>query len=235
MGLTGLHRGAAAVPVVLALVGVLTACQGRSTPSAAGAAPARPSTASSVAPSSSAARSTSVPTAVPSQDPRLLPPQPITGVDPTTSAAATVGVPTRVRIPSIGVDAPVARLGLEPDGAMQAPPDWDVPGWYAGGPRPGQVGPAVIAGHIDSLSGPAVFFQLARLETGDEVLVMTDAGRVLRFVVDGRQTFTKARFPTHLVYGPQPVPVLRLITCTGEFDAATGSYLSNLVVSAHLA
>jgi sortase (surface protein transpeptidase) len=172
---------------------------------------------------------------VPSQDPRLLPPQPITGVDATTSAAAPVGVPARVRIPAIGVDAPVTRLGREPDGAMQAPPDWEVPGWYAGGPRPGQVGPAVIAGHIDSLSGPAVFFRLGLVRTGDEVLVTTDAGRVLRFVVDERQTFTKARFPSHLVYGPQPVPVLRLITCTGAFDAATGSYLSNLVVSAHLA
>jgi sortase (surface protein transpeptidase) len=169
-----------------------------------------------------------------SQRPQLLPPQPVVGVDPTTTPAEPVGVPSRLRIPSIGVDAALTTLAREPDGTMQAPLDWNQPGWYAGGPRPGQTGPAIIAGHVDSTAGPAVFYRLHQLRIGDPVLITTDGGSVLRFVVDDSHTFLKARFPTRLVYGPQPLPVLRLITCIGDFDASARSYLSNLVISAHL-
>lgn len=221
------------IGMLLTAATVLASCGssgGRDAPPASHAGP--PS--SSSAPGTATEAAPSAATSLLSQDPRLLPPQPISGVDPTTGASQPVGAPTRIRIPAIGVDAPLTRLARAPDGTMQAPPQWDVPGWYASGPRPGEIGPAVIAGHIDSTSGPAVFFRLRDLAVGAAVYVSTDDGRVLRFVVDERQTFLKARFPTRLVYGPQPVPVLRLVTCTGAFDASAGSYLSNLVVSAHL-
>jgi hypothetical protein len=149
------------------------------------------------------------------------------------SAPARVGVPIRLRIPALGVDTRLDRLGRRRDGSLDAPPQWNVPGWYAGGPRPGEIGPAVIAGHVDSTAGPAVFFGLARLRVGAAVDVVARGGRVLRFVVAQIRRFRKSRFPTALVYGPEPVPVLRLVTCTGDFDPAARSYLDNLVVSAY--
>jgi len=143
--------------------------------------------------------------------------------------------PVRVRVPSIGVDSSLQPLGLQPDKTLQTPTQWDVAGWYAGGVRPGDPGPAVIAGHVDSRNGPAVFFRLRDLHVGDSVYVTTQSGRTLHFVVDTSQRYPKDRFPTEAVYGPTALPVLRLITCTGAFDAANHNYLDNLVVTAHLA
>jgi sortase (surface protein transpeptidase) len=160
---------------------------------------------------------------------------PVLGAEPVTEAPARgAAVPVRLRIPALRVDVQLETLGVGPGGTLNAPTRWGVPGWYAGGPRPGDPGPAVIAGHVDSTTGPAVFFLLRRLGRGDAVYVTDRSGRVWRFVVDDIRTFAKTRFPTAFVYGPQPVPVLRLITCTGDFDAAQHSYRDNLVVSAHL-
>jgi sortase (surface protein transpeptidase) len=162
---------------------------------------------------------------------------------PTTLGAAIAvaqprepaAVPVRLRVPALHIDAPLQHLGLEPDGTLEPPSAWNVPGWYARGPRPGDPGPAVIAGHVDSTAGPAVFFSLRDLRRGDAVLVVDRRGTVHHFVVDGVRSYPKDRFPTASVYGPQPLPVLRLITCTGAFDEAARSYVDNLVVSAHLA
>lgn len=164
-----------------------------------------------------------------------LAPLPIIGAAPVSrSVPPPVGMPVRLRIPKIGVDTALQHLGLEDDGTMQPPSQWGVAGWYDRGPRPGAPGPAVIVGHIDSTSGPAVFYRLRDLSKGDDVLVTAQGGRVLRFVVDEIAAYPKAHFPTWRVYGPQPLPVLRLITCTGAFDSAARSYLDNLVVYAHL-
>jgi sortase (surface protein transpeptidase) len=118
---------------------------------------------------------------------------------------------------------------------LEPPSQWGVAGWYADGVYPGQLGPAVIAGHIDSINGPAVFYRLHDLAPGARVQVTEKNGTVLTFVVDSLQSFPKNQFPSKAVYGPSPYPVLRLITCTGDFDWATHNYLDNLVVSAHLA
>ncbi|MGN6607709.1 MAG: sortase domain-containing protein, partial [Jatrophihabitans sp.] len=160
------------VAALLGVAGLVAGCDA-SAPAApvAGSGSSRASAAPSV---SSATRTPAVrPGSLLSQDPRLLPPQPIVGVDPSASGSsvAGVGVPVRLRIPSIGVDATVMRLGRDASGAMQTPPEWQVPGWYADGPRPGQVGPAVIVGHVDSVGGPAVFFRLPELRIGDRVYV----------------------------------------------------------------
>lgn len=148
--------------------------------------------------------------------------------------AAHVSPPIHLSVPSIGVSTALQRLTLAPDGSLQAPTRWEVAGWYAGGIVPGEVGPAVIAGHIDSTRGPAVFYRLHELAAGATISVTEQNGTVLSFAVDTVRDYPKDQFPAKLVYGPTPNPVLRLISCTGEFDRSAGQYLSNVVVSAHL-
>jgi sortase (surface protein transpeptidase) len=152
-------------------------------------------------------------------------------------AVTNPGKPTSIEIPSIGVRARLVRLGLQADGSLEAPPDWDTPGWYGDGSTPGQVdsNPAVIAGHVDSRTGPAVFYRLRDLGPGDQVIVRRDDGVVARFTVDGSRSFAKTAFPDAEVYGPvdTAAPQLRLITCTGSFDRKAGRYRDDLVVFAH--
>jgi hypothetical protein len=151
---------------------------------------------------------------------------------PGTGAEAA---PVRLVIPAIGVETRLVRLGLEPDGGMAVPEDFGRAGWFAGGPAPGEAGPAVIAGHVDSRTGPAVFYRLRELRPGQAVLVERADGTRLRFVVEQARSYPKAAFPTAAVFGPVPSAALRLITCTGDFDRARGSYRDNLVVFARLA
>ncbi len=151
------------------------------------------------------------------------------------SPSADVSPPTRLTISAIGVDTSLEALGLLPDGTLQAPSQWGEAGWYAAGVRPGDRGPAVIAGHVDSVNGPAVFYRLRELQPGAVALVRLRNGAALRFVVDSVRSFPKTSFPTDAVYGPTALPELRLITCTGDFDRSALSYRNNLVVSAHLA
>jgi hypothetical protein len=143
--------------------------------------------------------------------------------------------PVRLTIPSIRVATPLVRLGRERDGSMQVPTDFARAGWFAEGLTPGQVGPAVIAGHVDSKTGPAVFYHLRELRPGDTVGVERADGARLRFVVEQARSFPKATFPTAEVFGPAPWAALRLVTCGGDFDRAAGSYRDNLVVFARLA
>lgn len=141
--------------------------------------------------------------------------------------------PVRLRIPAIGVDAAgLVPLGLGADHQLVAPARFEDVGWYAAGPVPGDPGPAVIAAHVDSRSGPAPFFRLRDLHDGDEVFVTRSDGDQLRFVVDTVQRYPKDAFPTGAVYGPAPGSALRLITCGGSFDAAKRSYRDNIVVYA---
>ena len=149
-----------------------------------------------------------------------------------TAGAASVAEPVSVVIPSIGVSASMVHLGLTSSGALQVPPTTTVAGWYTGSPRPGSVGSAVIAGHIDSVTGPGVFFRLSQLQRGARVYVRRADGTLAVFEVTEVQMFAKDAFPTTAVYGAVPDPELRLITCGGTFDYSTRSYLSNTVVFA---
>jgi sortase (surface protein transpeptidase) len=144
-------------------------------------------------------------------------------------------LPVRLQIPAIGVSTPLVKLGRLPDGSLEVPKDWDTAGWYDKGPRPGQPGPAVILGHVDSKTGPAVFYQLPALRPGDTVRVGLEDGRILVFDVQRVQRYPKDEFPTEAVYFPTLNRELRLITCGGEFDYAAGSYRDNIVVYATLA
>jgi Sortase domain len=151
------------------------------------------------------------------------------------AASGPASPPVRLVIPAIGVATLLVRLGLEAGGGMEVPGDYGRAGWFAEGPAPGQVGPAVIAGHVDSRSGPAVFYRLRDLRPGDQIRVDRADGGRLRFVVEGARSFPKDGFPTGAVFGPVPGAALRLVTCAGDFDRARGSYRDNLVVFARLA
>lgn len=143
--------------------------------------------------------------------------------------------PVRVRIPVLGLDAPVEHVGRLADGTVDVPRSWDGVGWYDEGPRPGDHGPAVLLGHVDSRSGPAVFARLRSLTPGAVVETVGRDGVVLRFRVDRLERLPKARFPTEEVYLPTLQPELRLVTCGGAFDAASGHYVDNVVVYASAA
>jgi sortase (surface protein transpeptidase) len=140
--------------------------------------------------------------------------------------------PVRLEIPAIGVSSPLVRLGFNPDGTMQVPGDFQVAGWFTGGPQPGQLGPAVIAGHVDSRTGPAVFHRLRDLRPGDQIRVVRADRLVVRFRVESLASYPKRWLPDEAVYGATTAPALRLITCAGTFDRARHSYRDNLVVSA---
>lgn len=150
----------------------------------------------------------------------------------TSSAGKAVTDPVHVSVPRIGIDSSLQRLGLLKDGSLQSPTKWGVAGWYARGVRPGEIGPAVVAGHVDSTEGPAVFFKLRQMRTGDQIVVTEQDGSTIHFTVTDVRSYPKKMFPTAAVYGPTALPELRLITCTGDFDRAAASYLSNLVVFA---
>jgi LPXTG-site transpeptidase (sortase) family protein len=151
---------------------------------------------------------------------------------PRRERAKRVALPVRVQIPEIGVDAPLIKLGLDAHGALEVPKRFEEAGWWTGGSRPGERGPAVIAGHVDSKTGPAVFYRLGALRKGDAVWVRRRDGTRVRFTVQGSARFAKDDFPTDRVYGMTRRPSLRLITCGGTFDSLTGHYVDNTVVFA---
>jgi sortase (surface protein transpeptidase) len=154
------------------------------------------------------------------------------GADPILPASD----PTTLTIPAIGVHAPVGQVGLAGDGTIETPP-LDQPtmtAWYRDGPTPGEAGSAVVVGHVDSRTGPAVFYRLRDLQPGDRIEVIRADGSTVVFAVDSVARVPKSKFPTERVYGDQRGAVLRLITCGGEFDRDRRSYRDNVIVSASL-
>ncbi|MFJ6384171.1 class F sortase [Kitasatospora sp. NPDC092039] len=144
--------------------------------------------------------------------------------------------PIRLRIPQIAVDAPFTELGLGPTGQLDAPPpdEKNLVGWYRDGVTPGERGSAVLAGHVDTSKGPAVFLLLSFLLPGNKIEVSRADGTVAVFSVDSVETFAKDAFPDAKVYGRTPDAQLRLITCGGTYDKKKRDYLDNVVVFAHL-
>lgn len=142
--------------------------------------------------------------------------------------------PASIRIPSIQVEAAIIGLGLNEDGSIEVPENTDETGWWRGGPEPGEIGPAVILGHVDSYVGPAVFARLEELKAGDLIHVDREDATTVVYVVESSERFKKDEFPTETVYGTTEEPTLRLITCGGSFDTNDRSYVENLVVFASL-
>jgi sortase (surface protein transpeptidase) len=152
---------------------------------------------------------------------------------PAPIAPAVDVVPTRVRIPAIEVDATVVDLGLTEDRRLEVPEDISVTGWYTGRSVPGDVGPSIVVGHVDSaVTGKGVFYSLRDLVAGDAVEIERSDGTVAAFRVTEVATVSKDEFPTELVYGSTPEPTLRLITCGGTFDRSVRSYEHNIIVFA---
>ncbi|WP_406106451.1 class F sortase [Streptomyces sp. NBC_01003] len=176
---------------------------------------------------------------------------------PTTGDAAAVGRPLGIELPpahkpmsmsgakpqsidvsALKIEAPVTVSGLDGAGAIDPPPfsEAGVVGWYGGGAKPGERGTALLVGHVDTDTRPAVFYHLSSAKPGDKVRVGRDDGSVAEFTVDDVQVFSRARFDAKKAYGQRQSgrAELRLITCGGSFDRASHTYTANVVVSAYL-
>ncbi|MGB6180494.1 MAG: class F sortase [Rhodococcus sp. (in: high G+C Gram-positive bacteria)] len=153
------------------------------------------------------------------------------GVGPSLGAPVVgISKPARLSVPGMGLDEPLIELGLGPDNTMEVPTDFDDVGWFSGGGRPGGIGPTVLAGHVDSTTGPAVFFRLGEVTVGETLTVSTADGTNARYRVTEIGDFAKAEFPTSRVFAATPRDEIRLITCAGVFDDSAGAYQRNLVV-----
>ena len=189
------------------------------------ARPAEPAPAAPVAP----------PPSLPPSLPPVPPPVPAV---PTVAAVAAHEIdpqaapPSRVVVPGIGVDSALVGLRRQRDGSLEVPADFAVAGWYRGGVAPGDTGPAVLVGHVDSYDGPAVFFRLRELHEGDRVAVTRTDGTQVVFAVYAVERVAKQAFPTDRVYGDTAGPELRLLTCGGRFDPRTKHYEDNTIVYA---
>ncbi|MCX4447034.1 class F sortase [Streptomyces sp. NPDC087866] len=155
---------------------------------------------------------------------------------PSASPSLPRSVPTRLRIPAIAVDAPFTPLSIGASGRLDAPPpnDKNLVGWFKDGVTPGERGASIVAGHVDTTTGPAVFLQLRFLKPGATVDITRADGTVATFAVDTVETFSKADFPDKKVYADTPDAQLRLITCGGNYDRKVKDYEDNVVVFAHL-
>lgn len=157
-----------------------------------------------------------------------------------TNAAAQLStlragnLPDTLRIASVGINAEIGSLGLNRDGTVQVPADPSHVGWYRLGPRPGQPGSAVLLGHVDSLTGPAVFYRLGTVPIGARIQVGLADGRTLRFTVQNVATYLNWNFPASTVYRNRGRATLTLVTCGGIYDKARGGYQANVVVTAGL-
>ncbi|PWD51661.1 class F sortase [Serinibacter arcticus] len=225
-------RRGRAVAVVLTAAALLVACAG---------APAEDPTSSATPTSPATKAATELP------EETEAPAEPVDPVEPVAPEAApaeppaaevapaVIGegiAPATVTIPRIELTEDLVDLGLQDDGTMETPEDWDRAGWFTGGGRPGGRGPTVIAGHVDSRTGPAVFFRLTELEVGDAVQVTDVDGVVHDYEVYQVEDVPKDDYPTARVFGAIPIDELRLITCTGEFDTDTQRHDDNRVVYA---
>jgi len=235
-GAAGAPRRTRRPGTVLTVVAAVTLVVGGGTAAAVGIAGrdaqappplSAPTTSSEPTPVSSASGPSSPAATTPEPTSTLAPAQ--------TVAPAPAAAPVQVSIPSIGVTSDLLQLGLQADGTLEVPrgDDFDRAAWYDGSPRPGDVGPAVIEGHVSSKArGPSVFFELSTLAVGDRVDVLREDGTTASFEVYDLQQFPKDGFPSLQVYGNTPGPELRLITCGGTIAESDGHYTDNIVVFA---
>jgi sortase (surface protein transpeptidase) len=186
------------------------------------AGPAEPPTGADRVPRTDPPRTAASPTATKAREPTREPP-----------SVNRVALPVRVSIPAIGVRADVVAVGLNPDGSMETPAyDSKQAGWYDRGPKPGEVGPAVIAAHVDSKTGRDVFYDLREMRPGDRIVVTDRAGARHTFTAQRLAHSDKHALPYREIWGPTKVPALRLVTCAGPYDRAAGEYEENLIVYA---
>ena len=160
--------------------------------------------------------------------------EPVAEIVSTTTQFAR-SAPVLLSIPKLDLETTFETpLGLNDDQTIEVPETYTKVGWYMHGATPGEVGPAVVLGHVDSYQGPAIFYDLGDLEEGDEVAITREDGTTAVFVITGSERFSQDAFPTELVYGPTDTATLRLVTCSGTYDRGTQRYTHNLVVFGEL-
>jgi hypothetical protein len=172
-----------------------------------------------------------------------VPPPPASVAAPVVESAEPIvpgmarSVPTKILIKSVWINANIDQVGLAKDGTLETPSyeRANNAAWYRFGPSPGETGPAVIVGHVDSKTERAVFFELRRVKPGATIEVSRADGTKALFKVDSVEQFPKSAFPTERVYGPTHKPTLRLVTCGGRYNRATEDYPDNIIVFATLA
>jgi hypothetical protein len=164
-----------------------------------------------------------------------LAPSEVEGENVTQTTLFARSAPIRLVIPKLSIDTSFEDpLALHPDKTIAVPESYDKVGWYEGGATPGEVGSSVILGHVDSFEGPAVFYNIGKLEAGDEVFIDRSDGTSAVFIVERLARYARADFPTEEVYGKTDTPTLKLITCSGIFNKGKQEYSHNLVVYAVL-
>lgn len=162
-------------------------------------------------------------------------PVPAEEVEAVVGEVMPESVPVRLRLPAVGIDTTFeGGLGLNEDKSPEVPETYTEVGWYKYGPTPGELGPSVILGHVDSYQGPAVFWPLGKLKEGDEIFVDREDGSTARFVVTEVKRVDQDEFPTREVYGDIDHAGLRLITCTGTYNHGIQRYSHNLIIYARL-
>lgn len=167
--------------------------------------------------------------------------RPASATKPAASAAAQPSpdserqVPVRLVIPRLGVDAEVEEVGVDSNGNMDVPTGPTKVGWYGPGVVPGQPGDAVFDGHLDWTNGPAVFYELGRLQAGDEISILVSNWTRLRFQVTQQRRAAYDTRPDVLgLFSKTGEPRISLITCTGDWDRGRQTYLERLIVHARL-
>jgi sortase (surface protein transpeptidase) len=147
---------------------------------------------------------------------------------------AEIAEPSEIEIPRIGAHSTLVGLNLNDNDTVEVPPVTEPmqAGWFTGGPKPGEPGPAVILGHVNGNGHPGIFAKLHELKPGDEIVISKTDGSKGKFVVRKVEQIAKNQFPTEAVYGDTSGPELRLITCGGTFDKAARSYRDNVIVYA---
>src|SRR5437764_519531 len=217
------RRASTLLALLVGAATLLASCGGTSQPATTAATAALPT---------AAAAATPAPTATPR--PAAAPATPATP-SPATPSIADVGMPVRLKIPSIDVDAPIERVGLDQEGAMDVPQDPHDTAWYKYGPRPGPPGSAVTAGHVAHHDiAPVVFWRLPDLKEGDEIIVVDDKNVERHFVVTGNEAYPRKAAPMDKIFGAASGPRLNLVTCDREstFDRNRREYANNIVVFA---
>ncbi|WP_347861101.1 class F sortase [Salimicrobium sp. PL1-032A] len=146
------------------------------------------------------------------------------------STSPTPGSPEHIRIPSIGVDAPIIATGLDENNEMVVPDNGEEVAWFEPGREPGEEGNAVLAGHVDDYSGPAVFFDLEKLQPGDEITITDERDMAWTFIVDKVEAYPLGEAPIRDIFGPEQGRKMNLLTCTGLYDASAGTHEERLAV-----
>jgi LPXTG-site transpeptidase (sortase) family protein len=136
-------------------------------------------------------------------------------------------------VPSVGLEVALEPVGVTADGQMEIPDDADRAGWYRHGPAPGDAkGSVVMAAHVDSKAGPGAFLALTEVAEGDEVVVVLADGTRAAYRIVGGEQVAKTDLAVDELFSRDGDPVLRLVTCTGEWSPRMGQYTDNLVISA---